>query len=305
MALDDDELGEAVDWILNPEPEEGQVWGMRPAHTRLKDFHGLDTSYRGTFCLEETKIDRRVGASGDPLVPLLQSIHTPSTFFLAGMRLLGDSILTYRQRRKTAAWGEYRFYPGILSLFWSGFEAYVRIYSEMFLEVQKTPVPTAHRLALLELEELVEKNGDVAVRTRFRPVLERYWILLKLGSGVSMDRGSKIWQAGEVSLKKRNALVHYDVKDVPAITSKELGESIEAVLLLLIAPSCTAKRTLLFHQYEYYAALAKLLALLEDFEERPILKGLKAGSFFFPLPFNGIDEARYPNVDQIPPPKKP
>ena len=107
-----------------------------------------------------------------------------------------NSILTYHKSPERH--GPYLFYPAILMTAWASFEAFVRIYSELFVKTVAS-LPLAVKEALLE--ESLDKKGNVkALR---KPPLDRYWLLLKYGYGVEFDKESRIWQMGDVALKEK------------------------------------------------------------------------------------------------------
>ena len=66
----------------------------------------------------------------------------------------------------------------------------------------------------------------------------------------------------------RDSLVHYDVLQAPSLTAFEVWNHMEAVMLLFIAPSTLARRTLFHHQFGYHYMLVELHSLISEFEER-------------------------------------
>src|SRR5262249_49114219 len=147
---------------------------------------------------------------------------------------------------------------------------------------------------LLELEDYVGRDGEVLTRSRQRPVLDRYWLLLKYGYGLDYDRGSKIWQAGQAALAKRNELVHYEVSSAPSLITSELWTHLEAILLLFVGPSTVLGRSVYSHQFEVHWVLSEMRPLIIDFEEKTSFKGKMSGGYLFPCSFDGIPEERYP-----------
>lgn len=291
--LDQDELQDRLIQIFEPEPDEDGLVDRAPPHPRLTDFHHLDVSYWEPYEFGSmSPYSRLVEDPTDPINKTTQSLSAPFDLFLAGLRLFGDSILAYCEV-KSSRRGPLRFYPPILMTFWAGFEAFVRLYAEILFHMVPN-VPPATRLALLEVEEYVERNGTIRQRQRSRPVLDRYWLLLKHGYGLKFDRGSNIWQSGEAAMRKRNEFVHYKVGSAPSIMTSELWTYLEAVMLLLIGPSAILKRSVFSHQFDVYWALVELKPLINEFEEKPIHKGWPFSPYQFPCSFKGIDDTRYP-----------
>jgi hypothetical protein len=289
-----DDLKYEVKSILHPEPDEDGQTRWDPPHSRLSSVHGLDTSYfRGPFGRKGDGVfERLLHDPSDPLHDTLQSITVPFSLLTASLQLFGDSLIEYHERQRR--WDLYRFYPPILMTAWSAFEAWLRISSEILVAVVPT-LPPAVRDALLEVRQVVGKNGEIEERADRRPVLERYWFLLKYGCNLEFDRGSRVWQAGASLVTLRDSLVHYNVSKAPSLTASQVWGHLEAVLLLFIAPSTLARRTLLAHQFDHYCTLVQLHPLISEFEERPLHKGWPRDALIFDCPFDGIDETKYPS----------
>jgi hypothetical protein len=279
-----------------------------PPHARLETVHKLNTSYWDPLEFSTTSpYSRQIREASDPLNGTMPSVSAPAMLFWSGVRLMTESLLAYCnvQGRRT---GAFRYFPAILMTFCAGFEAFVRFQSEILAQVARE-LPHAVRLALLELEEYVERDGSVKQRRRQRTILERYWLILKYGHGYDFARGSKIWQAGQAALEKRNELVHYEVGKTPSLGLFELWSHMEAILLILIAPSADLKRSVYTSQFEIYEKLADLFPLLEqigDFVEQPIHKDWNRkpwGTHIFACSFSNIDNDRYPSlISTITPP---
>lgn len=295
--MDRDELKVEIDRIFEPALDDDTGLPVSiPPHKRLWDNHRLDISY---WIPDEfssmSQFSRLVQDPTDPINKIRESLNVPDDLFWAGIRLFGDSLLAYSDVNNSwrkMGWGPLQYYPPILMVFWAGFEAFVRLYSEMLVHVV-SGMPSAIQLFLLEEEEYVEK-GEVRKRIRNRPVLERYWTLLKYGYGYAFDKGSKIWQKGETVEKKRNQFVHYEVESVPSLKTYELWSYLESILLLFFKPSVDLKLSVFPSQFEIYWPLAELRPLIEDFEERPIQKGWRFSPYIFSCSFNKIDDSRYP-----------
>ncbi len=287
------DLKHEINSVLRPErDEEGSLcWDM--PHSRLSSIHGLDTSYfRGPFVPDGDRLfERLVDDNADPLHDTLQSITVPASLFMAALQLFGDSLIEYHERKQR--WGAYRFYPPILMSVWSAFEAWVRISSKILVAVVPT-LPRAIRDSLLEIREGVEKDGRIIEKPDRKPVLDRFWLLLKYGCDFEYDRSSARWQAVNKMRRVRDTFVHYDVTGAPSLAASEMWGYIESILLLLIEPSTRLRRTLFGPQFDLYSTLAELHPLISKFEERPLHKGWSKRATIFDCPFNGADGMRYP-----------
>ncbi len=294
-----EELETGLAGIFEPDMDEDGVAVAFPPHSRLRDHHGLDTSYWKRYEFGSTSpFSRLVRDANDPINNATQSLSAPTELFLAGLRLFGDSLIAYSTAEKKRT-GPLQYYPAILMTFWAGFEAFVRLYSEILVQVNP-PIPPLVRGVLLESEEYLDRDGTPRSRTRQRPILDRYWLMLKFGYGLEYDRGGKIWQCGEASLARRNEFVHYAVNSAPSINTSDLWTQLEAIMLLLIGPSTLLGRSIFSRQYEIYRMLSELQPLIEDFEERTFFKGIMTGGYLFPCTFQGIDEKRYPTASDRP-----
>jgi hypothetical protein len=288
MKMKIEELTQTVRSILNPSGPHFDV-----PDERLSSVHGLDTSYfRGPLDLKgDPAFERLLNNTSDPLHDTLQSITVPFSLLTASVQLFGDSLIEYHARERRS--DLYRFYPPILITAWSAFEAWLRISSQILVAAVPS-IPPAVRAALLEERDVVERNGQIEKRPDRRPVLERYWLLLKYGCNLEMDRNSQVWQAGANVVKVRNSLVHYNVLKAPSLTASQIWAHLEAVILLFIAPSTFAQRTLLPGQFENYLTLVQLQPLISEFEERPLHKGWPRDALIFHCPFDAADDSKYP-----------
>jgi len=289
-----EELKYEVDSILTPEPDEDGNYPWFMPDKRLSSVHNLDTSYfKGPYLIDgESAFERVLQDDSDPLHDTLQSTLVPDSLLLASLRLLGDSIIAYHAPKDS--WGWYRYYPSILMTAWSAFESWVRIHSEILVAVAPA-LPSAVKEALLESRTAVSGSGQIEQRPDRRPVMDRYWLLLKHGCDLEFDRGGRVWQKAREAATVRDSVVHYNVSIAPSITASQAWEHVESIMLLLIAPSCQAKRTLFHRQYDAYSMLVQLREFITEFEERPFHKGWPRGPVIFNCPFNGVDEAKYPS----------
>ena len=182
---------------------------------------------------------------------------------------------------------------------WASFEAFVRVYSELLAKTVPN-LPVAVRQGLLETVEVLDEGGRIQKLSKRQRLLTRYWWLLKYGYGVEYDKGSRIWQMGREALRKRNALVHYELSDMPSVKATELCGHLEAILLLLIGPSTQAKRSVMPDQYELHGMLDQLRPLTEEYEERPFFKDIPVSlrEVIFDCPFENVDATRFPTFRQ-------
>jgi hypothetical protein len=297
--MDREDLEIGLAHIFEPDVDEDGFAAAFPPHSRLRDRHGLDTSYWKRYEFGSTSpFSRLVRDASDPINTATQSLSAPTELFSAGLRLFGDSLLAYSGTGKKRT-GPLQYYPAILMTFWAGFEAFVRLYSEILVQV-KPSIPLLVRDVLLESEAYLDRNGTPCSRTRQRPILDRYWLMLKFGYGLEYDRGGEIWQCGEASLARRNEFVHYEVNSAPSINTSVLHAQLEAIMLLLIGPSTLLARSVFSRQYEIYWMLAEMQPLIEDFEERTFFKGIMGGGYLFPCTFEEVDEDRYPTGSERP-----
>lgn len=281
-----------LDSILHPEADADDRLLWVGPHPRLSSVHGLDTSYfRGPYDLKGDSIfTRLLSDESDPLHNTLESASVPLSLFTAALELFGDSLVEYHHLKKR--WGVYRFYPSILMTAWAAFESWLRISSEILVAVAPK-LPGVIKDALLEKREIIDDSGKFTMRRDSRPVLMRYWLLLKYGCNLEWDRGGLVWQTAERTRTVRDSLVHYHVQKAPALTSSDIWNHMEAVLMLFIAPSTTIRRTLFGPQFDLYSMLAALEPLIAQFEERPFHKDWPKDAKFFDCPFDGVDENKY------------
>ena len=301
MGLDADELREEIYSIFHPEPvvgSEGEEWYERLPDERLRKEYSLDASYWREFEYGSTSaLMRRATKSDQETASIVRAQQVPRELFMGTLRLFGDSLLAYHGESERS--GPYRFYPGILVSAWASFEAFVRIYSELFVKSAKE-LPTPAAEALLEKAQVVDDQGKVQTKFSPRPLLHRYWWLLKFGYGCEYDRGSRIWQLGKAAIDKRNELVHYKFSEMPSLKTTELWQHLEAIFLLLIGPSCQIRKTVFPDLYGLYGTLIDLRPLIEEFEEAPLLKGfaLDLDSVIFPCPFDNVNETDFPTFSR-------
>jgi hypothetical protein len=299
ISYEREELEAQIYGIFHPEPvigNEGPEFYEMPPLPRLKDEYGIDASYwKPDEYGSISRLMRRAAVKDDEkLAEVVKAQQVPREQFFGTLRLFGDAILAYQGQHERS--GPYRFYPAILVSAWASFEAYVRIYSELFVQTAKN-LPVTISDALLEIDSFLDAQGRIPKRAKFQALLGRYWWLLKFGYSCDFDRGSRIWQLGEAALRARNELVHYEIQGMPSLKTIELWAHLEAILLLFIGPSAQIGRSVVPDIYELYGVLCELRPLLEEYEERPHFKysRMNLGGVMFPCPFDGVDEDAFPH----------
>jgi len=227
---------------------------------------------------------------------LTRNSDMPFNLFNAGLRLFADSIIEYHGKdiRKS----EIRYYPSVILTFWSAFETFVR-YSSVTMLITVRNIPNAIERYLREQEEFLDRKGFIKTRTRYQSVLERYVVLLRYGYNYKIDRGNKHWQSLEEAKTLRDYYTHLDVNDPRSISSIEVLDFMEAVLIGIIWPSSEIQRTLLLNIYFLYYILAELKEMTEEYIENPLLKDFLIGKRYgFYCPFKNVDTDRFPNYQE-------
>ena len=298
--MDIEELSADLEALFNPEPDDfpGRPTGDIP-HSRLEKEHGLDLSYLETFNWEGSSIHphtRLCPPDEHRIRPLIHNLDVPSRLLEAGFRLFGDSILAYHDRKERK--GQLRYYPPVILTFWSGFETFVRHTSELMLVATRN-VPELVGRFLRDEEAFVDRKGDLALRTRYQSVLDRYVVLLRYGYAYQVDRGSKYWQRLEEARTLRDYYTHLDVNEPRSISVEEVLNFMEAVLLGIIWPSAEMKRTQLLGIYRMYWTWDTLRKLATPFVEEPFFKDwVLDGPHTIYCPFTGVDTERFPNSEE-------
>ena len=220
----------------------------------------------------------------------------PISLFEAALRLFADSIVTYHG--KSDRKGELRYYPSIVLTFWSGFETFVRYSSELML-ITVQAIPSAVAEFLQEVNSALDRRGNVVTRSRYQPVLERYAVLLKYAYNHEINRGAKHWQRLESARHLRDYYTHLDVTDPRSISTTQVLDFMEAILLGIIWPSCEIRRTQLLGIHNLYWIWDSLHELADEYTEQPLVKDWAIGSReMFHCPFDGVDTSRFPNSDE-------
>ena len=264
-----EEIREPIELLFNPEPNEGGIVRRAFACPLLEKTHGLDLSYLKTIDWEGSSVHphtRLRGGREDALDLLTRNSDMPHRLMLSALQLLADSILAYHDKEERE--GEIRYYPAIVLTFWSGFECFVSLSSEMLIQtVPDVPAPVAHFLR--ETENVVEANGTIRTRARYQSVLDRYSVFIFYAYHHQIDRGSSFWQALRKAKEVRDYYTHLDVNAPQAITTADVISFIERTLLGLIWPSSILRRTLMLHQYFLYEIWTGLREHAKGYRERP------------------------------------
>jgi hypothetical protein len=166
-------------------------------------------------------------------------------------------------------------------------------------------IPAAVSDYLREVTPVVNRKGNIELKTRFQPVLDRYAVFLRYGFDLDIDRGNKYWQGLEQAKELRDYYTHVEATNSRSLSDAQVLEFLEAVLLGVIWPSAQAKRTLLIgvhHLYAIWARLADLTAedLATGHIEEPFFHSWQweGTQFMFYCPFTGVDADRFPNRDE-------
>jgi len=296
------ELEERLAMIFDPQPDEDGFVPIPYAHKRLKEHFGLDTSYVDGFgfVYEGSSMheDTRLVNPTDQAIPgvLFSNLNLADQLFEAALRLFGDSLLAYCESKKDAS--NFRYYPPVIITFWSGFEAQVRFMSEL-LVVTVPGTPEAVKAHLLEYEVVVNPRGEMVRREKFVPILDRYLTLLRYGYGYSADRGKTYWQRGDAARELRNYFVHPNVRETRSITSDQVLNFMEDVLMLFIVPSCDLRKSVFLGQYQYHNMVTDLRELAFPCTEQPVFYDWRfRHEFLTHCNFDGVDTTRFPNMRQ-------
>jgi hypothetical protein len=301
MSLED--FQEELSYLLNPEPDGDGFFPHEYPDPRLREVHGLDFEYLdGGFTWEGATnhpYTRLCPERDDTIRLLTRNQDVPERLFEAALRLFGDSIVEYHD--KTERSGGLRYYPSVILTFWSGFETFVRHKSELMVATVRN-VPDTVANFLREREYIVDgrgrgKIGNIKERSRFQPVLDRYAVLLAHGYKWQVDRGNRFWQGLEAARKLRDYYTHLDVKEPRAISSNEVLEFIEAVILAIIWPSSVLRRTLLLGIYRVYTLWELMYRFNIDYREKPFFLDWHLDDRYqFHCNFEDVDSDSFPNA---------
>jgi hypothetical protein len=312
MDYDYDAIAGELESIFNPEPDEDGHHREWPQE-RLKDHHGLDFKYMEDWLWEgatshpNTRLCPEKEPGGDELT---RSMDVGRRLFYSALRVFGDSILTYatdRHRRSSherSNPSELRYYPPVILTFWSGFEAFVRHSSELMIHTSKD-LPVAVADYLRDELTAVGRKGTVEKETKYRPALDRYAVLLQYGMNYKIDRGNKYWQALERARDLRDYYTHIDAMNSRALSSDDVFDFLETVMLGIIWPSSAVRHTLqlgIFDLYWMWDQLRDLAnkVLPDGHVEQPFFHDwhLDRQRHMFYCPFENVDNVKFPNSDE-------
>jgi hypothetical protein len=295
------ELASDIDYLFNPEPDEDGFMPREYPHQRIVDHHRLDISYMDCFLWEgatDHPYTRLCSKDDARLHTLDRNLGVADSLFLSGLRLFGNSIIEYHGKEKRK--GDLKYYPSVIMTFWSGFEAFVRYTSELML-ITVRDVPEVVRDCLSEQETTLDPKGEFDVRpNKYQPVLKRYAVLLRYGYGFSVNRGDTYWQRLENANKLRDYYTHLGMDECKAVSSDDVLNFIEDVMMAIIRPSCELKRTLFLGIYRLYDIWAKLKELQkEPYTEQPFFKDVPFDEgYLFHCNFENVDTSRFPNMKE-------
>lgn len=300
--VDRDELISRLDSMFNPEQDDEfmREW----PDSRLEQHHGLNFDYMKSYDWEGSTMHpstRHFSGNEPDVVALTRNMDVSTRLFDAALRLFGDSLIEYHNAKENPS--ALRFYPPIIVTFWSAFESFVRYTSELMLLTSKG-IPEGIARYLREQAVEVDRRGDLKLSDRHRGVLDRYAVLLRYGFGLQVDRGATYWQGLQKAQELRDYYTHIEAVKSRSISSAEVFDFMEAVLLGIITPSSQAKKTLMlnvFYLYDRWADLGELTkeALPKGHTEQPFFHSWSMeGNFLFYCPFVAVDTDRFPNSDE-------
>lgn len=270
-----------------------------PLHSRLEEEHDLDTSYLNTINREEfsTHPDKHIcGSDEEILHQITKNKDVPYSLMEASLKLFGKSIVEYYDSDNNE--GCFQYYPSIILTFWSGFETFVRYYSELMdLTVKDDEIPKVVSDFLLEKENYIKNSGKIGERTRYHSVLDRYNVLIKYGYELSLDKSMIFWQRLKEAQKLRDYYTHLDVNECKPISTESLLEYMESLLLGIIWPSCELGKTIFLDVYPLYFIWAELKELSVSYTEKPFFADWNINMHAFHCNFENIDTSRFPSIN--------
>ncbi len=286
-----------INWLFQPELDEDGIPPREFPNSRIKDKFRLDVSYMETYDWEGSSIHKhsRICPADDERIQILRKNQdVPDRLFRTALRLFADSIIVYHN--DTAKEGELRYYPPIVLTFWAAFEAYVRYSSEKLITTaQKLPKEVKNYLS--EEDNFINKKGEIASKTRYHSVLDRYAVFLKYAYNYSVNKGERYWQELVKAKELRDYYTHVDVKVPRGLTSNEVLSFMESILLSVIIPSTRLQRTLMLGVYWLYEIWTTLNRYNIRYTERPkLLNSQIKEPYLFHCNFENVNSGRYPSV---------
>lgn len=225
---------------------------------------------------------------------LTRNKDVPDSLFGTALRLFADSIIEYHGKAEKE--GELRFYPPIVLTFWAGFETFVRHSSELLIVTAKT-LPVELKNFLSEEEKYIDRKGEIATKTKYHGVLDRYAVFLRYAYHFDVNKGDRYWQELVKAKKLRDYYTHLDVSEPRKLTSKEVLSFMEAILLSIIFPSSRLQRTLMLGVYWIYDIWTTLNEYNVEYSERPFfLNWHLKEEYLFHCNFENVDRERFPSM---------
>ena len=286
-----------IHWLFHPEPDEDGNAPREFPNKRISEHYGLDVSYMKSFDWEGSsvhKYTRLCPAEEKRIQVLTKNQDVPDRLFGTALRLFADSIIEYHNKGEKE--GELRFYPPIVLTFWAGFETFVRHSSELLIVTAKT-LPVEVKSFLSEEERYINRKGEVATRTKYHGVLDRYAVFLIYAYHFDVNKGDLYWQELMKAKKLRDYYTHLDVSAPRKLTSKEVLSFMEAILLSIIVPSSQLQRTLMIGIYWLYNIWTTLYEYNVEYTERPFFLNWHLNEeYLFHCNFENVDRKRFPSM---------
>lgn len=297
------EFQEELFAILHPEPDEDGFPPLEYPHSLLSKKYALDFEYMrndaicGSWEGSSThRFTRLCPENSKNIHVLTRNQDVPDRLFYSALRLFADSMIAYHGQADRQ--GDLRFFPPVLLTFWAGFETFVRRLSELMIAtVKEIPEPVCNFLQ--EREPFVDAKGAIHERSRFQSVLDRYAVLLRYGYALNIPKGDRFWQRLVKAKDLRDYYTHLDVREPRSVTSTEVLNFTESILLGIIWPSSLLQRTLLLGVFRVYELWELLSRFHEPYEERPFfLDWHLERPYLFHCNFENVDAERFPNRDE-------
>ncbi|HEY9798986.1 MAG TPA: hypothetical protein V6D25_01405 [Leptolyngbyaceae cyanobacterium] len=289
--MDSEQLKAEIDYLFKSNLEHYDEDGFNireKPHPELLIKYNIDASYLiTTLDWEGSSIhpsSRICTDNEEKIHQLMQSSSLPQWLFSLGLQMYAESLIAYNEKKNRK--GLLRYYPPIIFTFWSGFESFIRYSSELML-LTAYNIPSEVEIYLREKE-------------RYQPVLDRYMCLLKYGFTYTLEKGSRHFQALKGAQERRDYYTHVKFdKELRSISSTQVLDYMEAILLAIIFPSSQIKKTILRGIYNFHSILVGLRQLTKEFIEQPTdFMGVPIinDSYIFYCPFSNVDTERFPNL---------
>lgn len=211
---------EEINWLFHPEPDEDGTPLREFPNKRIREHYGLNVSYMESFDWEGSTVHKHTRlcpAEEQRIHSLTRNKDVPERLFGTALRLFADSIMEYHEKDEKE--GELRFYPPIILTFWAAFETFVRHSSEL-LRVTAETLPAEIEHFLSEEEKYIDRKGEIATKTRYYGVLDRYAVFLKYAYHFDVNKGDRYWQELVKAKELRDYYTHLDVSEPKKIVLK-------------------------------------------------------------------------------------